>query len=46
MTNRDLPEVMCDQTENDQFCLLPAMLFFSVSPLVSRVEGKINKANI
>lgn len=45
ITNRDLLEVMCDPTGIDQFCSLPAMLFFSVS-LLSMVEGKINKANI
>lgn len=48
MTSRDLAGVTRDKTENGEFCLLPAVLFFffSVSLLLSRVEGKRNKANI
>lgn len=36
MTNRDLPEVKCGQTKNDQFCLVPTMLFFLYHFLQSR----------
>lgn len=37
ITNRDLLEVMCDPTENDQFRSLPAMLFFFC--ITSSVNG-------
>lgn len=41
-TSKDFPEVICDQSEHEQICLLPEMLFFPVS----RGRGEENKANI